>query len=66
MFNERKLDGIERDPDQYFKRFNSKNPERGGCQKLNTGKDYAVRKQEIKEVREDGKPCATEALNVQV
>ena len=24
MFNERKLDGIERDPDQYFKRFNSK------------------------------------------
>ena len=52
MFNERKLDGIERDPDQYFKRFNSKNPERGGCQKLNTGKDYAVRKQEIKEVRE--------------
>ena len=38
MFNERKLDGIERDPDQYFKRFNSKNPERGGCQKLNTGK----------------------------
>jgi hypothetical protein len=52
MFNERKLDGIDRDPDQYFKRFNSKNPERGGCQKLNTGKDYAVRKQEIKEVRE--------------
>ena len=25
MFNERKLDSIERDPDQYFKRFNSKN-----------------------------------------
>ena len=30
MFSERKLDGIERDPEQYFKRANSKQPERGG------------------------------------
>lgn len=52
MFNERKLDGIERDPDQYFKRFNNKNPERGGAQKLNTGKDYTTRREEIKATRE--------------
>jgi hypothetical protein len=33
MFSERRLDGIERDPEQFFKRANSKNPERGGCKK---------------------------------
>ena len=33
MFSERQVDGIERDPDVYFKRVNSKNPERGGCRK---------------------------------
>jgi len=33
MFSERQLDGIERDPDQYFKRYNSKAPERGGARK---------------------------------
>lgn len=41
MFSERRLDGIERDPNQYFKRFNKKYPERGGHQKgygANAGK----------------------------
>ena len=33
MFSERTIDGIERDPDQYFKRYNSKNPEKGGAKK---------------------------------
>lgn len=33
MFCERKLDGIERDPEQFFKRYNAKNPERGGAKK---------------------------------
>ena len=33
MFSERRLDGIERDPEQFFKRANAKNPERGGCKK---------------------------------
>lgn len=33
MFSERQRDGIERDPEQYFKRYNSKNPEKGGCRK---------------------------------
>lgn len=33
MFSERMLDGMERDREQFFKRANSKNPERGGCAK---------------------------------
>lgn len=33
MFCERKLDGVERDKLNFFKRANSKNPERGGAKK---------------------------------
>lgn len=33
MFSERRVDGIERGPDEYFKRANSKAPERGGAKK---------------------------------
>lgn len=33
MFSERQRDGIERDPDQYFKRYNAKAPEKGGARK---------------------------------
>lgn len=33
MFSERELDGIERSPENFFKRYNSKNPENGGCKK---------------------------------
>ncbi len=33
MFSERRRDGIERDPEQYFKRYNSKAPENGGARK---------------------------------
>lgn len=33
MFSERQVDGIERDPEQYFKRYNAKIPEQGGARK---------------------------------
>lgn len=33
MFCERRLDGIERNPEQFFKRYNPKFPERGGAKK---------------------------------
>ena len=33
MFSERTRDGIERDPDRYFRRWNQKNPEAGGAGK---------------------------------
>lgn len=51
MFSERLLDRIERDPDQFFKRYNSKDPSKGGAKKDNTGLDYATRKQQIKDQR---------------
>ena len=35
MFCERTLDAIERGPEQFFKRYNSKAPLKGGCQKSN-------------------------------
>lgn len=52
MFSERVNDGIERTKEQYFKRYNPKNPERGGVKKQNTGKSHAERKQELLELRE--------------
>ena len=33
MFSERQVDGIERGPDTYFKRYNAKAPEKGGARK---------------------------------
>jgi hypothetical protein len=37
MYSERTVDGIERDPEQYFKRYNGKHPELGGCRKDSAG-----------------------------
>ena len=37
MYSERTLDGIARDPGQFFKRANSKAPEKGGCKKDSAG-----------------------------
>ncbi len=37
IYTERTVDGIDRDPEQYFKRYNAKNPERGGCRKDSAG-----------------------------
>lgn len=37
MYSERTRDGIDRDPAQYFKRYNNKHPERGGCRKDSAG-----------------------------
>lgn len=33
MFSERRCDGIARDPEQYFRRYNAKSPEQGGARK---------------------------------
>ncbi|MGP9780741.1 MobA/MobL family protein, partial [Psychrobacter sp. 364] len=52
MFSERTIDDVERDPDQYFKRYNSKNPEKGGAKKANTPKFSADRKEELKAMRD--------------
>jgi hypothetical protein len=39
MFSDRQLDGIERGPEQFFKRYNAKHPERGGSKKATYGAD---------------------------
>lgn len=44
MFSERLNDGIDRDPQQYFKRANSKAPERGGAKKVRFGEAPTERK----------------------
>ena len=52
MFSERKQDGIERAAGQYFKRWNAKEPEKGGCQKGNVASTPTVRKAELVKLRE--------------
>lgn len=52
MFSERINDGIERPAPQFFKRYNSKNPERGGAKKSNLSATYTERKDELKAQRE--------------
>ncbi|MDE1496958.1 MobA/MobL family protein [Xenorhabdus bovienii] len=52
MFSERLNDGIARDPDQYFKRANSKNPERGGAKKVRFGETPTERKAHLTAQRE--------------
>ncbi|MBJ5736299.1 MobA/MobL family protein, partial [Salmonella enterica subsp. enterica serovar Indiana] len=44
MFCERINDGIERDPQQFFKRANSKSPEQGGAKKARFGETQQERK----------------------
>lgn len=56
MFSERQIDGIDRDPDQYFKRYNAKNPEKGGARKGygdNAGKTLTAkeRAEDLKVIR---------------
>ena len=52
MYSERIRDSIERDPEQYFKRYNSKQPERGGAKKHSGGKRADELKAELLATRE--------------
>ena len=47
MFSERMNDGIDRDPQQYFKRTNAKEPERGGAKKVRFGETPTERKEHL-------------------
>ncbi|EEZ5182651.1 MobA/MobL family protein [Escherichia coli] len=51
MFCERINDGIERDPQQFFKRANSKSPERGGAKKARFGETPQERKSALVALR---------------
>ena len=52
MFSDRRPDGIERGPQQHFKRFNARNPELGGCKKDSGGKSPSALKSEVLTRRE--------------
>ncbi|WP_265504203.1 mobilization protein MobA [Providencia rustigianii] len=52
MFSERLNDGIHRDPEQYFKRANSKAPERGGAKKVRFGETPTERREYLIAQRE--------------
>lgn len=52
MYSERLQDCIERQKEQYFKRYNSKNPELGGLKKASGGKHMMAVKEELKDLRE--------------
>lgn len=51
MFSERQVDEIERDPDLYFKRYNAKQPEKGGARKEYGNVDPALKGKERKAAR---------------
>ena len=52
MFSERQVDGIGRDPEQYFRRYNKQAPEKGGARKqFGTATKPAERKAELKALR---------------
>ena len=69
MFSERQCDGIDRDPDQYFKRYNAKAPEKGGARKgygPSAGKTLtaAERAAELKALRERWQVLCNEHLEM--
>lgn len=51
MFSDRTNDDIERTKEQYFKRANKKNPEKGGAVKANSGMTWKEKKEKLKDVR---------------
>jgi len=52
MFSDRQHDGIERSPEQFFKRYNAKNPERGGARKFSYGADKEAAARTYEGIRE--------------
>ncbi|MFZ6758143.1 MobA/MobL family protein [Undibacterium sp. Ji50W] len=51
MYSDRIDDGIDRLPEQHFKRYNSANPELGGCKKDSGGKDRIAMKEALTQTR---------------
>ena len=52
MFCDRRPDGIERGPDQQFRRYQPTNPSKGGAKKDSGGKDPATLRESVKRLRE--------------
>lgn len=52
MYSDRLPDGIERTPEQHFRRYNAKDPQKGGCKKDSGGRDIETHKSEVVRRRE--------------
>lgn len=52
MFSDRINDGIDRPETQYFKRYNAKNPQKGGCKKNSETKTEKIRKLELQALKD--------------
>lgn len=64
MFSDRILDGVRRDPGEYFRRFNQDNPERGGCQKAYSGLTMADRKARLAQLRKSWQDTCNRHLDM--
>lgn len=53
MFSDRKPDGVDRPPEQLFKRYNRAKPELGGCKKDSGGRAPSTLKEELKTSRQN-------------
>jgi len=62
MFSDRQLDGIERGAEQFFKRYNAKHPEKGGCRKASYGASPAEAAETYKAIRERWGQVQNQAL----
>jgi hypothetical protein len=62
MFSDRQHDGIERSPEQFFKRYNAKNPERGGARKFSYGADKEEAARTYEGIRERWANVQNQAL----
>ena len=58
MFSERGHDGIERSAEQWFKRYNGKEPEKGGARKSRAAKARGLAGADPRGVGADGEPGA--------
>lgn len=62
MVSDRLNDGIEREPEQMFRRYNAKRPERGGCRKDSGGRSPYELSQQLVAVREKAARMQNDAL----
>ena len=63
MFSDRVPDGIVREPVRFFRRYNAKAPEMGGCKKDSGGKDVITLRQEVVQRRENWAALQNEHLD---
>ena len=62
LYSDRQLDGIKRTPEQFFKRYDPKKPERGGCKKATYGANKIEAARVYEKIRERWATLQNQAL----